>query len=89
MRAGTFITANRVQRFLASFGALIMLSGLFTSTLMQQAVRYEVIAAESHRAEDVAVVDRASTFSAYDGNQLAIGKSLIMNSPLWPCISQC
>lgn len=51
-----------------------MLSGLFTSTLMQQAVRYEVITAESHNAEDIATVDRATTFSAYDGNQLVIGK---------------
>jgi len=51
-----------------------MLSGLFTSTLMQQAIRYEVIAAESHSAEDVAMVDRATTFSTYDGDRLVIGE---------------
>ncbi|KAK0634213.1 hypothetical protein B0T14DRAFT_534127 [Immersiella caudata] len=49
-----------------------MLSGLFTSTLMQQAVRYEVIAAESHGIADIATVDRATTFSAYDGDQLML-----------------
>ncbi|KAK0654739.1 hypothetical protein B0T16DRAFT_432514 [Cercophora newfieldiana] len=49
-----------------------MLSGLFTSTLMQQAVRYEVIAAESHDVQDIATIDRATTFSAYDGDQLVI-----------------
>ncbi|KAK3695708.1 hypothetical protein B0T22DRAFT_369542 [Podospora appendiculata] len=47
-----------------------MLSGLFTSTLTQQVISYPVITAESHGANDTATVDRATSFSAYDGNQL-------------------
>ncbi|KAK3337607.1 hypothetical protein B0T19DRAFT_481899 [Cercophora scortea] len=63
----------RFKGFLASFGALIMLSGLFTSTLTQQVISYPVITAESHGVNDTATVDRATTFSAYDGNQLVFG----------------
>ncbi|KAK4194537.1 hypothetical protein QBC40DRAFT_290624 [Triangularia verruculosa] len=57
---------------LASFGALIMLSGLFTSTLTQQAITYQVEKALSLQANDTATVDRATTFSTYDGNVLAL-----------------
>ncbi|KAK0739493.1 hypothetical protein B0T21DRAFT_285718 [Apiosordaria backusii] len=49
-----------------------MLSGLFTSTLTQQAISYEVQKALSLQANDTATVDRATTFSTYDGNVLAI-----------------
>ncbi|KAK4656893.1 hypothetical protein QC762_0040260 [Podospora pseudocomata] len=57
---------------LASFGALIMLSGLFTSTLTQQAITYDVRKALSLQANDTAAVDRATMFSTYDGNMLAL-----------------
>ncbi|KAK0658496.1 hypothetical protein QBC41DRAFT_331942 [Cercophora samala] len=57
---------------LASFGALIMLSGLFTSTLTQQAITYDVRKALSSQANDTATVDRATAFSTYDGKMLAL-----------------
>ena len=50
-----------------------MISGLLTSTLTQQAVTYPVFEAESHRPEDRAEIDRATIFSAYDGNTIALG----------------
>jgi hypothetical protein len=50
-----------------------MMSGLLTSTLTQQAVTYPVFEAESHgSAIDKAEVSRATTFSAYDGNTIAL-----------------
>ncbi|KAK5662134.1 hypothetical protein OQA88_8039 [Cercophora sp. LCS_1] len=49
-----------------------MLSSLFTSTLTQQAITYDVISAESSSANDTATVERATIFSVYDGNNLAI-----------------
>ncbi|KAK0725856.1 hypothetical protein B0H67DRAFT_571729 [Lasiosphaeris hirsuta] len=58
--------------FIASFGALIMLSGLFTSTLTQQAISYVNLPAESDAATDMAKIDRATTFSMYNGDELAI-----------------
>ncbi|KAK1753682.1 hypothetical protein QBC47DRAFT_304021 [Echria macrotheca] len=59
--------------FLASFGALIMMSGLLTSTLTQQAVTYPQFEAESHgSATDKAEIARATTFSAYNGNTIAL-----------------
>ena len=60
-----------------------MLSGLFTSTLMQQAVRYEVTAAESHGIDDIATVDRATTFSTYDGDHLMIGTMPLIHRGVW------
>lgn len=59
-----------------------MLSGLFTSTLTQQAIAYEVLAAESNRSNDTATIDRATTFSTYDGNHLAISKLQTLASRL-------
>ena len=58
--------------FLASFGALVMISGLLTSTLTQQAVSYPLVEAESHNPSEKAEVQRATTFSAYDGNTIAL-----------------
>ncbi|KAK5651785.1 hypothetical protein OQA88_11652 [Cercophora sp. LCS_1] len=58
--------------FLASFGAIIMISGLFTSTLTQQAIDYPLILAESHGPSRAASIHRATTFSVYDGHGLAI-----------------
>lgn len=58
---------------MASFGALLMMSGLFTSTLTQQAIEYQVVEAPSQSASDKATVDRATIFSLYDGNGLSIG----------------
>ncbi|KAH6856284.1 hypothetical protein B0I37DRAFT_366999 [Chaetomium sp. MPI-CAGE-AT-0009] len=57
--------------FLASFGALIMLSGLFTSTLTQQAILYPLVQAVSHHPNATAVVYRTTNFSAYNGNTVA------------------
>ncbi|KAL2267264.1 hypothetical protein VTJ83DRAFT_4541 [Remersonia thermophila] len=57
---------------LASFGALIMLSGLVTSTLTQQAINYILVQDVSHDQRDTATVQRATLFSTYDGNDLAI-----------------
>ena len=61
------------KSFRASLGALIMLSGLFTSTLTQQAISYTVIQAVSNN-NGTALVNRATTFSTYDGHGLAISK---------------
>ncbi|KAK0644005.1 hypothetical protein B0T16DRAFT_333678 [Cercophora newfieldiana] len=49
-----------------------MLSALFTSTLTQQAVTYDVVSAESNSPFDVATVDRATVFSVYNGGRLNI-----------------
>ncbi|KAH7117406.1 hypothetical protein EDB81DRAFT_916196 [Dactylonectria macrodidyma] len=49
-----------------------MLSGLFTSTLTQQVISYPIIPAESRTANDTATVDRATSFSAYDGKKIAL-----------------
>ncbi|KAK4445359.1 hypothetical protein QBC34DRAFT_451388 [Podospora aff. communis PSN243] len=58
---------------LASFGALVMISGLLTSTLTQQAVSYPLREASSHNnSSEKAQVDRATTFSAYNGNTMAL-----------------
>ncbi len=75
--AARFFAIRRIltpSRFLASFGALIMMSGLFTSTLTQQAITYDVLEAKSSRSNDTATVDRATVFSTYDGDKLAISK---------------
>ncbi|KAK4162908.1 hypothetical protein QBC43DRAFT_379646 [Cladorrhinum sp. PSN259] len=70
---GTLRLLFSFKGFLASFGALIMLSGLFTSTLTQQAIAYKMADAESNHPNDTATIDRATTFSMYDGsNALAI-----------------
>jgi len=53
-----------------------MISGLLTSTLTQQAVTYPVFEAESHGPGDKAEIDRATTFSAYDGNTIALGQPI-------------
>ncbi|KAL1843056.1 hypothetical protein VTJ49DRAFT_3191 [Mycothermus thermophilus] len=58
--------------FLASFGAVIMLSGLVTSTLTQQAINYVLVQDVSHDRRDTATVQRATLFSTYNGNGLAI-----------------
>ncbi|KAK1757952.1 hypothetical protein QBC47DRAFT_294676 [Echria macrotheca] len=57
---------------MASFGAILMMSGLFTSTLTQQAIEYHVQDAPSNNTRDTATVDRATIFSLYDGNDLTI-----------------
>ncbi|KAK3998126.1 hypothetical protein QBC44DRAFT_254497, partial [Cladorrhinum sp. PSN332] len=70
---GTLKLLFSFKGFLSSFGALIMLSGLFTSTLTQQAIAYGLVDAESTHSNDTATIDRATTFSMYDGsNALAI-----------------
>lgn len=60
--------------FRASLGALVMLSGLFTSTLTQQAISYTIIQSVSPDGNGTATVNRATTFSTYDGQQLAISR---------------
>ncbi|KXX79901.1 hypothetical protein MMYC01_203759 [Madurella mycetomatis] len=57
---------------MAAFGALLMISGILTSTLTQQAIEYHMVDAPSQAATDTATIDRATTFSLYDGNNLAI-----------------
>jgi len=61
-----------------------MISGLLTSTLTQQAVTYPVFDADSQGPEDRAEINRASTFSAYDGNTIALGQSILKPSTLNP-----
>lgn len=51
-----------------------MMTGLFTSTLTQQAIQYPLVQAVSSNASDVATVDRVTIFSGYDGNKLTLGK---------------
>ena len=51
-----------------------MLSALFTSTLTQQAITFDVISAESNHPNDTANIDRATVFSVYNGNDLAISE---------------
>ena len=65
----------RAKGLLASLGALIMISGLFTSTVTQQAVSYPVIQAEATGGNNTATVDRATIFSCYDGEKLEIGNN--------------
>ncbi|KAK4183932.1 hypothetical protein QBC35DRAFT_506964 [Podospora australis] len=57
---------------LATFGALIMISGIFTSTLTQQAVAYDVGKAKSNQPNDSATLARATSFSLYDGTDIMI-----------------
>ena len=52
-----------------------MMTGLFTSTLTQQAIQYPLVQAVSTNASDVATVDRVTIFSGYDGHKLTLGKS--------------
>lgn len=59
--------------FLASFGALILVSGLMTSTFTQMAITYPVIQAEAKSGTEVATISRATGFSVYNGNQLVPG----------------
>jgi Protein of unknown function (DUF3176) len=68
---------GRAASFLACFGAVIALSGLLTSTLTQQAISYQVARATSYGISDKATVDRATSFSAYDGNDISLGKDLM------------
>ncbi|KAK3339719.1 hypothetical protein B0T25DRAFT_466605 [Lasiosphaeria hispida] len=49
-----------------------MISGFLTSTLTQQAVTYPVFEAESHGPGDKAEINRATTFSAYDGSTIVL-----------------
>lgn len=58
------------KSFRASLGAFVMLSGLLTSTITQQAISYTVVEAVSRDNNSTATIDRATTFSAYDGNRL-------------------
>ena len=51
-----------------------MLSALFTSTLTQQAITFDVVSAESNHPNDTANIDRATVFSVYNGNDLAISE---------------
>lgn len=53
-------------RFLPSVGAFIILSGLFTSTLTQQALSYEMKIAEASHQNNTATIDRATTMSIYN-----------------------
>lgn len=59
--------------FCASFGALILVSGLMTSTFTQMAITYPVIQAEAKKGTETATVERATHFSVYDGNELIPG----------------
>jgi hypothetical protein len=56
---------------LACFGAVIAISGVITSTLTQQAVDYQQLQAIT--TNGTATVPRATTFSLFDGNDLALG----------------
>ncbi|KAK1830660.1 hypothetical protein QBC39DRAFT_105355 [Podospora conica] len=49
-----------------------MMTGLFTSTLTQQAIQYPLVQAVSTNASDVATVDRVTIFSGYDGHKLTL-----------------
>lgn len=55
-----------------------MLSSLFTSTLTQQAITYDMVSAESNNLNDTATIDRATVFSVYNGDDLDIGKSHLL-----------
>jgi hypothetical protein len=71
---GSWKLLFRLRGFCATFGALILVSGLLTSTFTQMAVTYPVVQAEAHSdsrsGETVATVERATGFSVYDGDRL-------------------
>ena len=62
----------RFKGYLPSIGALIMLSGLFTSTLTQQAITYTLSEVQSTNPNETATIDRATSLSLYDGDGLAV-----------------
>lgn len=62
-----------------------MLSGLFTSTLTQQAITYPLLEAVATNSNESATVDRATSFSTYDGNDLKIR----MSTPTLPTYLTC
>jgi hypothetical protein len=58
--------------FLSCVAAVVTLCGLFTSPLTQQAIEYVANLAPS--ANGTASIDRTTTFSLYNGSDLALGK---------------
>ncbi|KAB5522048.1 hypothetical protein GE09DRAFT_1044110 [Coniochaeta sp. 2T2.1] len=70
---GSWKLLLRFKGWLPSFGALILVSGLLTSTFTQMAVTYPVIQAEAKNGNEVATVERATGFSVYDGANLVPG----------------
>ncbi|OIW34269.1 hypothetical protein CONLIGDRAFT_626323 [Coniochaeta ligniaria NRRL 30616] len=70
---GSWKLLFRFKGFLASFGALILVSGLLTSTFTQMAITYPVIQAEAKNGTEVATIERATGFSVYNGNELIPG----------------
>ncbi|KAJ9148835.1 hypothetical protein NKR19_g5843 [Coniochaeta hoffmannii] len=68
---GSWKLLFRGKGWLATFGAVILVSGLLTSTFTQMAVTYPVILAEeTANGSEVATVQRAAGFSVYDGERL-------------------
>lgn len=69
---GSWKLLFRGKGWLASFGALILVSGLMTGTFTQMAITYPVILAEARNGSETATVERATGFSVYDGGEKLI-----------------
>ncbi|KAH8904952.1 hypothetical protein BR93DRAFT_882125 [Coniochaeta sp. PMI_546] len=70
---GSWKLLLRFKGFLPSFGALILVSGLLTSTFTQMAITYPVIQAKANNGTEVATIERATGFSVYNGSELIPG----------------